>query len=33
MSFLELSELTFNGRVGKVGRVFLGAERMFTFAF
>lgn len=33
MSFPELSELTFNGRVEKAGHVFLGTERTFTFAF
>lgn len=33
MEFQELSYLTFNVRIEKVGNVFLGAGRMFTFMF
>lgn len=33
MEFQELSYLTFNVRIEKVGNVFLGIGRMFTFVF
>lgn len=33
MEFQELSYLTFNVRIEKVGYVFLGVGRMFTFMF
>lgn len=33
MEFQELSYLTFNVRIEKVGNVFLGVGRMFTFLF
>lgn len=33
MEFQELSYLTFNVRIEKVGNVFLGVERLFTSMF